>query len=242
MPEGISELIPSAKRKGRDRERELTGEEREIRGVWESIQYVDKVAKSKKTPIDEDVVRQIHSRVMGHYHPEIAGKYREDDPEIQGSVMQPVHHTLVRGEMLTFGRELGKKTAGLDQSLGGIERVLDVAAWAHHKLVRIHPFDDGNGRTARQIVDLMLKRGGLYYITDWGGRDKYLDALGLVDKTGDSSHFKRFLAGRLAARYDQVSSDLIKSRSSQAEKASPVLTDLLNRRQWLARISSDSSS
>ncbi len=236
MPEGVSERLPRLRPKARDRERELTDQEKEIKGVWESIQFVDRLAKNKKVSISEQSIKQIQARVMGYYNHDIAGKYREGDLEISDSSIQPVHHTLVRGEMLIFGRKLEERTKNLDKSVDSMEKVIDAAAWAHYQLVSIHPFEDGNGRTSRQLVDLILKRGGMYYITDWGNRDNYINALEMVGRTRDTVHLKRFLAARLGARYDRVFSDLIKSRSGQAEKNSPVLADLLNRKQWLGRI------
>lgn len=42
-----------------------------------------------------------------------------------------------------------------------IERILEVSAFAHWKLVHIHPFSDGNGRTARIVGNMILQRYGL---------------------------------------------------------------------------------
>jgi excisionase family DNA binding protein len=38
--------------------------------------------------------------------------------------------------------------------------VTELAAWAHYKLVYIHPFIDGNGRTARLLMNLILIQHG----------------------------------------------------------------------------------
>ena len=38
--------------------------------------------------------------------------------------------------------------------------MVSFAALAHHRLVAIHPFVDGNGRTARLIMNLILMRDG----------------------------------------------------------------------------------
>lgn len=35
---------------------------------------------------------------------------------------------------------------------------IKLAALAHHKLVYIHPFSDGNGRTSRLLMNLVLMR------------------------------------------------------------------------------------
>ncbi|MFQ5575466.1 MAG: Fic family protein, partial [Anaerolineae bacterium] len=46
------------------------------------------------------------------------------------------------------------------QAQEGVMEVVTLAALAHHKLVAIHPFIDGNGRTARLIMNLILIRAG----------------------------------------------------------------------------------
>lgn len=43
----------------------------------------------------------------------------------------------------------------------GIHAALDLAAWAHAEWVRIHPFANGNGRTARAWANFVLRRFGL---------------------------------------------------------------------------------
>lgn len=42
-----------------------------------------------------------------------------------------------------------------------MKAVIDVAAWAHAEWVRIHPFANGNGRSARAWANLILMRYGL---------------------------------------------------------------------------------
>ncbi len=44
--------------------------------------------------------------------------------------------------------------------LGTARSAPDTAFTAHRRLVEIHPFDDGNGRTARLLMNLVLIRGG----------------------------------------------------------------------------------
>ncbi|MEO0872417.1 MAG: Fic family protein, partial [Pseudomonadota bacterium] len=60
----------------------------------------------------------------------------------------------------------------------------------HHRLVYIHPFPNGNGRHARMMADLVLRRLGAPSLS-WGGgsladlnelRRAYVDALRLADR------------------------------------------------------------
>ena len=43
----------------------------------------------------------------------------------------------------------------------GLEAVIELAAWTHSEWVRIHPFSNGNGRTARMLTNAVLMRYGL---------------------------------------------------------------------------------
>lgn len=51
--------------------------------------------------------------------------------------------------------------AGADLDTDGLAAVIDFAGWAHAEWVRIHPFRNGNGRTARVWANWILLRYGL---------------------------------------------------------------------------------
>lgn len=71
---------------------------------------------------------------------------------------------------------------------------VELASIVHHKLVNIHPFDDGNGRTARLVMNLLLMRAGYPLVVILkNDRKKYYDALECADK-GDYKPFVRFVA------------------------------------------------
>lgn len=55
--------------------------------------------------------------------------------------------------------------------------VLQIAVWAHAEVVRVHPFEDGNGRTSRLLLDSILVRLGLSPIPIETARQTYCDCL-----------------------------------------------------------------
>lgn len=62
-----------------------------------------------------------------------------------------------------------------------------VSAWLHHRFTQIHPFQDGNGRVARALVTLQLRKAKLLPIViDRDMRSAYIDALEKADD-GDLS-------------------------------------------------------
>ncbi len=75
----------------------------------------------------------------------------------------------VAEQLLRFERRLQRATAALDERYAadaeldtdGVAAVIDLCAWAHSEWVRIHPFANGNGRTARLWANFFLMRYGL---------------------------------------------------------------------------------
>lgn len=238
MPESSTETTPilSKELKLVPQERLNDPTEREIRGVWEAIHYVDRLAKDSKAPIDEQVIKNVHQKILGHFHPAVAGHYRDFEIAIKRAIFRLPHWSQVRRLMAEFGQELSTRTSNLPRSRSEMEKVVAVGAWAHYQLVRIHPFADGNGRTARLLTDLIFKRADLYYLTDWGVKgDEYVDVLRRVDQTGNLGHFEQFLARKLAARHEEVI-NLLTKKDYQISQRSPILAQVGNRRNELLRI------
>ncbi|MBI3490264.1 MAG: Fic family protein [Acidobacteria bacterium] len=55
---------------------------------------------------------------------------------------------------------MGRTPVGVDLDTDGLAAVIDLAAWAHAEWVRIHPFANGNGRTARVWANWIFVRYG----------------------------------------------------------------------------------
>lgn len=76
--------------------------------------------------------------------------------------------------------------------------ILQIAAKLHHDFVLIHPFDDGNGRVARMLVNyLFLRYGYPPIVVPTEEKGAYLTALRLAD-AGDLAPLVEFLARHLA--------------------------------------------
>jgi hypothetical protein len=72
-------------------------------------------------------------------------------------------------ELAVFERRLRRVVAALDAHYApeqpldadGLAAVIDLSAWAHAEWVRIHPFVNGNGRTARIWANYVFMRYGV---------------------------------------------------------------------------------
>lgn len=141
-------------------------------------------------------VRQVHRRAVGPVwdvapHPdaterEMPGNFREHDIAPFPGGMTPPPWPEVPASMRDWLREVGR--------LGDFERPLVGLAELHSSFERIHPFLDGNGRTGRLLLNLVLVRLGyppaIVYLRD---RARYLGALQAADR-GDAGPPAELLA------------------------------------------------
>jgi Fic family protein len=123
----------------------------EVVNHQEAIKLVESLA-AQKEPITAFHVRQIHALVLSHIDDENAGTYRLVPVRILGAAHEPATAWDIPAQMDEWA-------AWLAAQEGEMESV-HLAALAHHRLVAIHPFIDGNGRSARLIMNLILMRAG----------------------------------------------------------------------------------
>lgn len=75
-----------------------------------------------------------------------------------------------------------------------IQHPVYLAAEMHYRFIRIHPFDDGNGRVARLLVNyILMKHGYTPIIIKSAEKEKYITALQKAD-AGDKSAFHDYIA------------------------------------------------
>jgi Fic family protein len=142
---------------------------------------------SDNEAITEAVVRQLHSLVVATSEPEIAGTYSKMPRRIQGSAVQLPNPFAVPDLMRDFGTWLQAQSA-----------TPETAFEAHYRLVSIHPFSDGNGRTARLLMNLVLVRGGYPPISVRPqDRAAYLDGLERAQLAGVKSGYETVMYDRL---------------------------------------------
>jgi len=102
------------------------------------------------------------------------------------------------------------------------------SAWLHHQFVRIHPFQDGNGRVARALTLMVLLKARYAPLVVAGNqRADYIEALDAAND-GDLRPLVRFFAGlELVALKSEISVPV--SQGSRATGAIPVARELVSR-------------
>ncbi len=205
-------------------ERPRTEEElqkREAIGVIRASRFVRKFAQLHK-PISVETIKEIHKEIFRDAWTEIAGKYRTENLEITNSKHIPPHHSRVPFLMEERAAELAQKLQAIEKAEGVIkgrngntqkvhkmvEQVIQLAAWVHYTITCVHPFRDGNGRTARLAANLILERYGLIGISikvEQENKNRYRQALAQIDSANDYKPLVGLIYQGLKERYDGVS-------------------------------------
>jgi Fic family protein len=157
----------------------------EARNHPDAIDYVEGLAR-KETVLRQDHILRVHALLMRGVDDDNAGKYRTGQVRVAGATFMPAPAQKIP-EMI------GELLQTLRQNPDEL-RPIELAAFFHHKLVYIHPFLDGNGRTARLLMNAVLMREGYpFTVLLKVDRPKYLRALIEAD-SGHLIPFANFTA------------------------------------------------
>jgi len=142
----------------------------EATGHAEAYDFMLKVARSDNLAFSENIILKLHKRFFNSLDADEAGKYRSYQVLITGTDYIPPTAEEVPTLMSAFVDELNEKAKTMHPVL--------LSAFAHRKFVDIHPFADGNGRTARLLMNLILVNRG-YQIVSIPPilRHEYIEAL-----------------------------------------------------------------
>ncbi|XP_052268317.1 protein adenylyltransferase FICD-like [Dreissena polymorpha] len=160
-------------------------EQQEVLGLDAALSYINSSLAGRIGSITLNDLLQIHRRVLGFVDPIEGGRFRLTQVYVADFVPPPPEE--VPGLMTEFVTWLNSEEAT------GLHPV-EYAAIAHYKLVVIHPFYDGNGRTSRLLMNLILMQAGFPPVTiKVQDRAKYYETLD-EGNHGDLRSFIRFIA------------------------------------------------
>jgi Fic family protein len=135
----------------------------------EAIELLEELVHSIYRLQAADIL-QVHALVLQKIEKEFAGRYRNANVRIAGANFVPPNALKVDDLMEDL-------IAWVNNAGNSIDPVIKAAIF-HHRFVWIHPFFDGNGRTARLVFNLLLMKEGFPpAIILKNDRKKYYDAL-----------------------------------------------------------------
>lgn len=153
-----------------------------------AIDYIKDLVKQKE-PLSKRVLLDIHHLILKNIDMQNAGKYRNVDVMIAGSKHLPPTFLQVESLMEEYFDFYKKNKNTLNPVI--------LSAEIHERLVSIHPFIDGNGRTSRLVMNLILLQHG-FPITNISSqndlRNEYYTSLEAVNIEDNKELFHKFIA------------------------------------------------
>lgn len=121
------------------------------------------------------------------------GRIRFFDVKIFGSSHVPPPHAEVKKQLLNLFKWYSANKNKLHP--------FELAAMIHFKIAWIHPFEDGNGRTARTVMNFILMKYGFpMFFIPFEKREEYYHCLDIADK----EKYKEYVSLMLALVLDQI--------------------------------------
>ncbi len=162
---------------------------------YAAIGYVRGLARHR-APLTESDIRSLHALVVQRSQPAFAGRYADQGRFVlqdggRHTFPSPAEVPALMGDFVAW--------------LGAAPASPPTAFEAHRRLVEIHPFNDGNGRTARLLMNLILLRGGYPPVAVRpADRPTYLAALQRAQAGGGAADVEDLLYERLEAALDET--------------------------------------
>jgi cell filamentation protein len=145
---------------------------------------LDLASRANPLPITPDLFLKLHGDSFGHIY-DWAGKWRAIDLDWPPDVSTPWRiSTDIRNLCDDLAERLGHLPAPGDPTHRSA--IVELVAWFQHRVVKIHPFRDFNGRVARMLSSYLLLQLGwpaleLDADKPGAGRERYIAAMHAAD-------------------------------------------------------------
>lgn len=178
----------------------------EAKNHAEAIDYLYEVVQTKRK-LTESFIKELHGLLLRDIEHTVAkgadGKLIHKPLQAGKYKMRPNHVLTLSGtihkytEPINVPDEMQVLLSWLWSNPDNLHPV-ECAALFHYRFVSIHPFDDGNGRMARLLMNLLLMQAGYPpCVIRNSKRREYLRSLEHADGTGSMEDFLMFIAGEL---------------------------------------------
>ncbi len=197
---------------------QVVGRPRDIQEVInyrKVIELIDEEAKKKIEKITEPLIKKIHRTVVDKIlTPELGGEYRTKQVIVKNSQTGEV--TFRPPPPIEVPYLMRDFIYWLNKNEGDVLHPVLKAGIAHHELVRIHPFIDGNGRVARLLATLILLLGG-YDIRRFFSLEEYYDKDAVVyyenlqkASAGDLTSWLEYFSFGAAVEFEKIKEKILR--------------------------------
>lgn len=126
----------------------------EAKNLSQAIDFMEELVRQRERPITLSELRQVHYLILKDIDDAGAGQYRLNEVRISGSQYIPPPPERVEEQMHDLANWLSSALSHAPLT----DNPIVIAAAAHAWLAQIHPFVDGNGRTCRILMNLIMMR------------------------------------------------------------------------------------
>jgi Fic family protein len=175
----------------------------------EAIKYLYKFS-AKKEAFSEEFILKLHKLILTNIDDDSAGTYRRHNVRILGSYHLPPDAQKIKRLMSKFIDWYYMNHKSLS--------VAELSSQIYYRLVHIHPFLDGNGRTARLLMNLVLIQNGYPPAVIMNlDRKKYYRVLKEADM-GKPESFDNFIGKSIERSLVIYLNTIIPSKKQKKEK------------------------
>jgi len=213
-------------------------DENEVKGYYAALHYVEQCA-ARGNPVSEAIIQKIHALVMSAtMKKQDEGTYRDGQNVIRDGRTGAIVY------LPPEAKDVPGLMRGLVQWIISTQKTIPcpiVAAIVHYQFATIHPYYDGNGRTARLLTTLVLHLGGydlkgLYSLEEYYARNlsAYYEAISVGPShnyyegrvESDITQWVEYFVSGMAHSFEKVAKQMSRSAGIAGEDHETLLREL----------------
>lgn len=152
-------------------------------------------------------ILSLHELLFKHAPVEIdLGAFRKNNNRITGAIIETTPYHKIEEEIYFITKDIESLINEKEQLT--IAEYLKKCVFIHHTLTKVHPFEDGNGRISRAVMNWLLKLKGLPPIyVEYDKKEDYYEALTEADKY-DYSKLELYFMNKLLVSFVELNAIL----------------------------------
>ncbi len=213
-------------------------DEQEVLGYYRALDEVEALVRRQES-VSENMIKRLHAMVMNGAKKAKPSEYRDGQNVIRESGSRRIVY--MPPEAKDVPPLLSELVEWINDSLHDELPVPLIAAIAHYQFATIHPYYDGNGRTARLLTTCIMHLGGydlkgFYSLEEYYARDlhEYYRVLTVGPShnyymgraEADITPWVDYFCAGAAGAFENVRKQAEKEASVGAKDASPLLRQL----------------